>query len=41
MATAIRSGDRKLADELLIAHMDDAINRLTGAVIDAADAAGA
>jgi DNA-binding GntR family transcriptional regulator len=28
VATAIRSGDLKLADELLIAHMDDAINRL-------------
>ncbi len=29
VATAIRSGDRELADDLLIAHMDDAINRLT------------
>jgi hypothetical protein len=28
VATAIRSGDLKLADELLIAHMDDAIRRL-------------
>jgi DNA-binding GntR family transcriptional regulator len=36
VATAIRSGDRKLTDELLIAHMDDAINRLT-----LPDAAGA
>jgi DNA-binding GntR family transcriptional regulator len=28
VATAIRSGDLKRTDELLIAHMDDAINRL-------------
>jgi DNA-binding GntR family transcriptional regulator len=28
LATAIRSGDLKLTDELLIAHMDDAVNRL-------------
>jgi len=28
VANVIRSGDRKLADELLIAHMDDAIRRL-------------
>jgi DNA-binding GntR family transcriptional regulator len=39
VATAIGSGDPKLTDELLIAHMDDAINRLT--VADATDAAGA
>jgi DNA-binding GntR family transcriptional regulator len=39
LADAIRSGDLKLTDELLIAHMDDAINRLT--VPDATDAAGA
>jgi DNA-binding GntR family transcriptional regulator len=36
VATAIRSGDHELTDELLIAHMDDAINRLT-----LPDAAGA
>jgi DNA-binding GntR family transcriptional regulator len=29
LATAIRSGDRELTDRLLIAHMDDAIVRLT------------
>ncbi|TCC23765.1 GntR family transcriptional regulator [Kribbella speibonae] len=29
LAVAIRSGDAELADELLIAHMDDAIQRLT------------
>jgi len=28
VATAIKNGDLKLTDELLIAHMDDAINRL-------------
>jgi DNA-binding GntR family transcriptional regulator len=28
VATAIRNGDLKLTDELLVAHMDDAINRL-------------
>ena len=28
LADAIKSGDRELTDELLIAHMDDAINRL-------------
>ena len=28
VATAIRDGDLKLTDELLVAHMDDAINRL-------------
>ncbi|OSC38810.1 GntR family transcriptional regulator [Mycobacterium decipiens] len=31
LATAIGSGDRKLTDELLVAHMDDAISRLTAA----------
>lgn len=36
LASAIRSGDRKLTDELLSAHMDDAINRLC-----VPDAAGA
>jgi DNA-binding GntR family transcriptional regulator len=30
LADAIRSGDRELTDELLIAHMDDAIDRLCG-----------
>jgi DNA-binding GntR family transcriptional regulator len=38
LATAIRSGDRKLTDRLLIAHMDDAIVRLTGEpVVDGAE----
>jgi DNA-binding GntR family transcriptional regulator len=36
VATAIKSGDRSLVDELLIAHMDDAIRRLC-----VPDAAGA
>jgi DNA-binding GntR family transcriptional regulator len=36
VATAVRSGDLKRTDDLLIAHMDDAINRLC--VPDAADA---
>jgi DNA-binding GntR family transcriptional regulator len=40
LANAIRDGDRELADRLLIAHMDDAVARLTtGPVVDAADAA--
>jgi DNA-binding GntR family transcriptional regulator len=40
MANAIRSGDRELTDRLLIAHMDDAIARLTGGpVIDGAQPA--
>jgi DNA-binding GntR family transcriptional regulator len=30
LANAIRSGDRELTDRLLIAHMDDAVARLTG-----------
>lgn len=30
LAKAIRSGDQALADRLLVAHMDDAINRLCG-----------
>jgi DNA-binding GntR family transcriptional regulator len=28
VATAIRNGDLQLTDQLLVAHMDDAINRL-------------
>jgi DNA-binding GntR family transcriptional regulator len=40
LANAIRSGDRELTDRLLIAHMDDAIARLTGGpAIDAAEPA--
>jgi DNA-binding GntR family transcriptional regulator len=40
LAKAIRSGDRELTDRLLIAHMDDAINRLTtGPVVDGAEQA--
>ena len=31
LANAIRSGDRELTDQLLTAHMDDAIRRLTDA----------
>ena len=39
---AIRAGDRELADDLLIAHMDDAITRLTVRPgHDGADPAGA
>jgi DNA-binding GntR family transcriptional regulator len=42
VASAIRSGDLKRTDELLIEHMDDAINRLTATdTTDATDAAGA
>jgi DNA-binding GntR family transcriptional regulator len=37
LANAIRKGDRELTDRLLVAHMDDAISRLTRAKI--ADAA--
>jgi DNA-binding GntR family transcriptional regulator len=41
LANAIRSGDRELTDRLLIAHMDDAIARLTsGPAMDAAELAG-
>jgi DNA-binding GntR family transcriptional regulator len=40
LATAIRAGDRELADRLLIAHMDDAVARLTGEpAIDGTDPA--
>ena len=28
IAKAIRAGDRELTDSLLVAHMDDAVNRL-------------
>jgi DNA-binding GntR family transcriptional regulator len=38
LANAIRAGDGELTDRLLIAHMDDAIARLTGGpVIDGVD----
>ena len=41
LADAIRSGDRELTDRLLIAHMDDAIVRLTTEpVIDGAEPSG-
>ena len=40
LASAIRAGDRELTDRLLVAHMDDAIARLTGEpVIDGAEPA--
>jgi DNA-binding GntR family transcriptional regulator len=41
LANAIRSGDAELADRLLVAHMDDAVTRLTaGSVVDGAEPAG-
>jgi DNA-binding GntR family transcriptional regulator len=41
LANAIRASDRELAERLLVAHMDDAIARLTGGpVVDAAEPAG-
>ena len=40
LANAIRAGDRELADRLLIAHMDDAVARLTtGPLVDGAEPA--
>lgn len=40
LANAIRAGDRDLTDRLLIAHMDDAVARLTGApLVDGAEPA--
>jgi DNA-binding GntR family transcriptional regulator len=33
LANAIREGDRELTDQLLIAHMDDAVSRLTPAPV--------
>jgi DNA-binding GntR family transcriptional regulator len=40
LANAIRRGDRELTDRLLIAHMDDAISRLTrDKIVDAAPVA--
>jgi DNA-binding GntR family transcriptional regulator len=40
LANAIRTGDRELTDRLLIAHMDDAISRLTrDKTVDAAPVA--
>jgi DNA-binding GntR family transcriptional regulator len=41
LANAIRAGDRELADRLLVAHMDDAVARLTtGPLVDGAEPAG-
>ena len=41
LANAIRAGDRELTDRLLIAHMDDAVARLTSQpLVDGADFAG-
>jgi DNA-binding GntR family transcriptional regulator len=40
LANAIRSGDRELADRLLVAHMEDAVARLTAEpVVDEAEPA--
>ena len=40
LANAIRSGDRVLTNRLLVAHMDDAIARLTGGtIVDGAEPA--
>jgi len=40
LANAIRAGDRELADRLLVAHMDDAVARLTtGPLVDGAEPA--
>ena len=39
VANAIRVGDRELADRLLIAHMDDAIVRLTEPIVGEAEPA--
>jgi DNA-binding GntR family transcriptional regulator len=41
LANAIRAGDRELTDRLLIAHMDDAVARLTagGPLVDSAEPA--
>jgi DNA-binding GntR family transcriptional regulator len=40
LANAIRAGDRELTDRLLIAHMDDAVARLTnGLLLDGAEPA--
>jgi DNA-binding GntR family transcriptional regulator len=43
LANAIRAGDRELTDRLLIAHMDDAVARLSasGPLVDGAEPAGA
>jgi DNA-binding GntR family transcriptional regulator len=40
LANAIRAGDRELTDRLLVAHMDDAVARLTsGPLVDGAEPA--